>query len=82
MEKLLDGDTQAVTQLFDGGNCSAAVSSTDDVIDSRLRDTAHIAQLVDGDVLLLAQFQNTLFDRLTDVQGYHLTSKKMIPVCY
>ena len=54
MEKFLDGDTQAVTQLFDGGNRSAAVSSADDVIDGRLRNTAHIAQLVDGDVLLLA----------------------------
>ncbi len=54
MEKFLDGDTQAVTQLFDGGNRSAAVSPADDVIDSRLRDTAHVAQLIDGDVLLLA----------------------------
>lgn len=54
MEKLLDGDTQAVTQLFDGGNRSAAVPPANDVIDSRLRDTAHIAQLIDGDVLLLA----------------------------
>lgn len=54
MEKFLNGDTQAVTQLFDGGNCSAAVSSADDVIDSGLRDTAHVAQLIDGDVLLLA----------------------------
>ena len=54
MEKLLNGDTQAVTQLFNGGDCSAAVSPADDVIDSRLRDTAHVAQLIDGDVLLLA----------------------------
>ena len=54
MKKLLDSDTQAVTQLFDGGDCGAAVSSADDVIDSRLRDTAHVAQLIDGDVLLLA----------------------------
>lgn len=82
MEKLLDSDTQTITQFFDGRNRSATVSSADDVIDSRLRDTAHVAQFVDGDVLLLAEFQNALFDRLTDVQGYHLTSKKMIPVCY
>lgn len=54
MEEFLDGDTQAVTQLFDGGNCSAAVSPADNVIDSRLRDAAHVAQLVDGDVLFLA----------------------------
>lgn len=54
MKKLLDGDTQAVTQLFYSGNRSAAVSPANDVIDSRLRDTAHVAQLVDGDVLLLA----------------------------
>ena len=54
MEKLLNGDTQAVTQLFDGRDCGAAVSPADDVIDSRLRDTAHVAQLVYGDVLLLA----------------------------
>lgn len=54
MEKLLDGDTQAVTQLFDSGNCSAAVSPADNVIDSRLSDTAHVAQLIDGDILLLA----------------------------
>lgn len=54
MEKLLDSDTQTVTQLLDGGNRSAAVSPTDDVIDGRLRDTAHVTQLVDGDVLFLA----------------------------
>ena len=54
MEKLLDGDTQAVTQLFDGGNRSAAVSPADDVIDSRLRDTAHVAQFVDGNIVFLA----------------------------
>ena len=54
MEKLLNGDTQAVTQLFDGGDRGTAVSPADDVIDGRLRDTAHVAQLVDGDVLLLA----------------------------
>ena len=54
MEEFLDGDTQAVTQLFNGGDCSAAVSPADDVIDGRLRDTAHIAQLVDGNVLFLA----------------------------
>ena len=54
MEKLLNSDTQAVTQLFDGGDCGAAVSPADDVIDSRLSDTAHVAQFVDGDVLLLA----------------------------
>ena len=54
MEKFFDGDTQAVTQLFDGGNRSAAVSPADNVIDGRLRDTAHVAQLIDGDVLFLA----------------------------
>ena len=54
MEKFLDGDTQAVTQLFNGGNRSTSVTSADDIIDSRLRDTAHVAQLIDGDVLLLA----------------------------
>ena len=53
MEKLLNGDTQAVTQLFDGRDGGAAVAPADDVIDGGLRDTAHVAQLVDGDVLLL-----------------------------
>lgn len=54
MKKLLNGDTQTITQFFDGRNRSAAVSSTDDVIDGRLGDTTHVAQFVDGNIVFLA----------------------------
>ena len=54
IEELLDGNSQAVTKLFDGGNGGAPIAATDDVVDRGLGDTTHGAQLVDGNVLLPA----------------------------
>ena len=65
---MLDSNSQAITKLFDGGNGGAPIAATDDVIDRRLGDTTHGAQLVDGDIFLPAEFQNPLFDSFTDTQ--------------
>ena len=54
IKELLDGNSQAVTKLFDGGNGGAPIAATDDVVDCGLGDTTHGAQLVDGNVLLPA----------------------------
>ena len=50
MEKLLNRHIQAVTELFDRGDCDALVSAADNVIDRRLGHAAHGAELVDGDI--------------------------------
>ena len=54
IEELLDGNSQAITKLFDSGNGGAPIAATNNVVDRGLGDTAHGAQLVDGDILLPA----------------------------
>ena len=54
IKELLDGNSQAVTKLFDGGNGGTPIAATNNVVDRGLGDTAHGAQLVDGDILLPA----------------------------
>ena len=69
IKELLDGNSQAITELFNGGNGGAPIAATDDVVHGGLGDTAHGAQFVDRNVLLPAQLQNPLFDSFTDTQG-------------
>ena len=54
IEELLDGNSQAITKLFDGGNGGAPIAATDNVVDRGLGDTTHGAQLVDRNILLPA----------------------------
>ena len=54
IKELLDGNSQAITKLFDSGNGGAPIAATDDVVHGGLGDTAHGAQFVDGDILLPA----------------------------
>ena len=79
VEEILDGDSQAVAQLFDGGYRCAVVPAADDIVKRGLGDPAHGAQFIDGNVPLTAQFQDALLDCLTDIHRYHLTFCKMIP---
>ena len=69
IKELLDGNSQAIAKLFDGGNGGTPIAATDNIVHSGLGNTAHGAQLVDGNVLLPAQLQNPLFDGFTDTQG-------------
>ena len=68
MEKLLNGNAQAIAELFDRGDRSAAVAPAHDVIDRRLRYAAEAAQLIDRDVPFPAQFQDPLFHCFPYVQ--------------
>ena len=43
VEKFLNGDTESITQLLDGGNRRAAVTATDDIVHRGLRDAADVA---------------------------------------
>jgi hypothetical protein len=72
LEELLDGDVQPIADFLDGGYRGAVVPPADDVVEGGLGDTAHAAQLIDGDVTLLAQFQYALFDSFADGHGHHL----------
>ena len=68
IEELLDGNSQAITKLFDGGNGGAPIAATDNIVHGGLGDTAHGAQLIDGNVLLLAEFQDAFLDCFIDIQ--------------
>lgn len=80
MEEFLNGDSHAIAQLLDGGDSSAAVASADNIVDCGLGHAAHITQLVDGQILFSAEFQNTLLYSFSNIYGYHLNSTQMIPV--
>lgn len=54
IKELLDGNSQAITKFFDGGNGSTSIAATDNVVDRGLGDTTHGAQLVDRNILLPA----------------------------
>ena len=53
MEKLVNCNTQTIAELFNSGHSSTVVSAADDVVHSRLRNTADAAQPVNGDITLL-----------------------------
>ena len=78
IKEVLDCDSQTIAEFLDGRNCCAAVPTADDVVYCGLGHTAHATELVDGNIALAAQFQNTLLNSLADVHGYHLSSL-MIP---
>lgn len=52
-KEVLNGDLQAITNLFDGGNRGSMIPSRYDIVEGRLGDAAHIRQLIDGDAALL-----------------------------
>ena len=79
IEKVLDCDSQTISEFLDCRNCCAAVPTADDVVYCGLGHTAHATELVDGNIALAAQFQNALFNSFADVHGYHLSSLMMIP---
>ena len=82
MEELINCNTQTIAKLLDGRNGCAVVSAADDVINCGLRHTADTAQLVNRDITLLTQLDNSLPDSLTYSHGYHLFLSKLIPICY
>lgn len=55
MEKLLNGNAQAIAELFYGGYGCAAIASAHDVINSGLRHSAETTKFIYGDVPFLAQ---------------------------
>lgn len=76
MKEVLNRDAQAVAEFFDRRYGHAVIAATDYVVHCGLRHSAHAAQLVDGDVLLAAELQNTLLYRLPNVHGHHLISRR------
>ena len=53
-EKFAQCNSKTVAKFLNGGNSGAVVSSADNVIHSGLGNAANAAELVDGDVMLLA----------------------------
>ena len=80
IEEVLDGDSQAIAKLLDRRNSGASVSAADDIVHRGLGHAAHAAEFIDRNVTLIAEFQDTFLDGLTDVHGDHLFSTMMIPI--
>ena len=74
VKEFLNGDSQTIAELLDRGNSGAAVSSADDIVYRGLSNAAHAAELVDGNITLIAQLQDAFLDGLADVHGDHLVS--------
>nr|WP_304263368.1 hypothetical protein [Phascolarctobacterium succinatutens] len=74
VEKVLNRDSQNITKFLDCGYSGAAVSYADNVVYCGLGHAAHAAELVDGNITLIAQLQDALLDGFTDVHGDHLVS--------
>ena len=72
MEKFIDCNTQAVTELFDCGDRSAVISSAYNVVYSRLRNAANTAEFVNGYISFLTQLNNALTNSFTYSHWYHL----------
>jgi len=71
VEEVLNGDSQSVAQFFNGRDRGAVVPSADDIVHRGLGNTAHIAEFVDGYVLLTAQLQYAFLYCFADVHKNH-----------
>ena len=74
VKEFLNRDSQTIAELLDRGYGGAAVSSADDIVDRGLSHATHAAEFVDGNITLIAQFQDAFLDGLADVHGDHLVS--------
>ena len=72
VEKVLNRDSQTIAELLDRRYSGTAVSSADDIVYRGLSHAAHAAELVDGNITLIAQLQDTFLDGFANVHGYHL----------
>ena len=77
MEKFLNGDTQAVTQLFDGGDGRAVIAPANDIVHGGLGHAAPGTQSIDGNILFLTQ----LHDSLPDSFAFELISSETSHKC-
>ena len=71
VEKLTDRNIQPVTDFLDGCDRGAVIATADDIVQGRLGNTTHGGQLVDRDVMLTAQLQNSLLHCFANVQTDH-----------
>lgn len=55
VEKVLNRDSKTITKFLDFGYSGAAVSYADNVVYCGLGHAAHAAELVDGNITLIAQ---------------------------
>ena len=74
VEEVLNRDSQTIAELLDRRNSGTAVSAADNIVYRGLGHTAHAAELVDGNITLIAQLQDAFLNSLADVHGNHLFS--------
>lgn len=80
-EEFAQGDIQPVAKLFDGGDARAVVPPAYNIVHGGLRNAAHTAQSVDGNIPRSAQLYNAIFYSFTDTHCHDLrTLLKMIPI--
>lgn len=68
-KEVFNRDTQSVAQLLYGGNGRAVIPAAHNVIHRGLRHTAHVAELIDGDITFLAQLKDSVAHSFTYVHG-------------
>ena len=74
IEEVFNGDSQTIAEFLDRRDGGAAVASADDIVHCGLGHAAHAAEFIDGNVTLIAEFQDAFLDGLADVHGHHLIS--------
>lgn len=74
MKKINNGNTESVTQFFDGGNGGAVISPADNIVYGGLCYAAPCTKSVDGNITFLAQFNDPLADSRSNGNGSSLLS--------
>ena len=82
LKEVDDRNAEAVAEFLNGRNRGAVVASADNVVHCGLGHAAANTQGVDGNILLLAQFDNPLPDSLADRNGLHLLSLQYVKKAY
>ena len=72
-KELPNRDLQPVANFLDGRDGGGGVPSADDVVQGGLRDPANGGQLIQGDVVCLAQFYDPQSDRFVNSHRALLT---------
>ena len=69
MEKFLNGNAQAITELLDRRDCCTMISSADNVVDCGLRYTALDGESVNRNIPLLADIYDSLSYSFSDLNA-------------
>ena len=82
LKEVDDRNTKTIAEFLNGRNRGAVVAPADNVVHCGLGHAAADARGVDGNILLLAQFDNPLPDSLADRNGLYPLSLQYVKKAY